>query len=307
MIFPKKYPLSAIKRLISGWKECNFERYQQAYSLYGGGISTHPDIVRFLNEKFGNSFIFYVKENPQIENVIEGAYFTCKDHHLAASHQKDYHFFTYDEIIFPIAKHLKTIIPGKSKTISLLHKENFINVCYGRLNKRTVCLAKEKFSYKTRRNRSNEINKFKRSGGEIHQINDFTCQEFIDIYTTLYEKRWTYKTHNEEEKEKLTELYTELKQHLYGNVLTINGAPVAYDLVIKADSPQWISFDAVDGGLDPKYSNLSVGSILMWLNIQNASALCQENQKTMRYSIGRPSLTYKDRWCHRHPLARTLF
>ncbi|MCW7549708.1 GNAT family N-acetyltransferase [Photorhabdus sp. APURE] len=306
MIFPKKYPLSSIKRLISGWKECSFERYQQAYSLYGGGISTHPDIVRFLNEKFGNSFIFYVKENPQIENVIEGAYFTCKDHHLAASHQKDYHFFTYDEIIFPIAKHLKTIIPGKSKTISPLHKENFVNIYYGRLNKRTICLAKEDFSYKTRRNRSNEINRFKRAGGEIHQIDDFTCQEFVDIYTILYEKRWGEK-HSEAEKGKLIELYIELKQHLYGCVLTINGTPAAYDLVIKSDSPQWISFDAVNGGYDPGYANLSLGSIVMWLNIQNASALCQQHQKTMRYSIGKPTFAYKDRWCHRHPLARTLF
>ncbi|MBS9443544.1 GNAT family N-acetyltransferase [Photorhabdus heterorhabditis] len=306
MIFSKKYPKGSIRRFISGWKECSFERYQQAYSLYGGGISTHPNVVRFLNEKFGNSFIFYVKENPLSANIIEGAYFTCKDHHLAASHQKDYNFFSYDEIIFPIAKYLKTIIPGKSKTLSVLHKENFINAHYGRLNKRTICLAKEDFSYKTRRNRSNEINKFKRSGGEICQIDDFTCQEFVDIYTTLYEKRWA-KQHNEKEKEKLIELYTELKQHLYGSVLTINGTPVAYDLVIKSDSPQWISFDAINGGFDPEYSNLSLGSIVMWLNIRNASDLCQQQQKTMRYSIGRPSFAYKDRWCNRHPLARTLF
>ncbi|EQB98592.1 hypothetical protein B738_23833 [Photorhabdus temperata subsp. temperata M1021] len=45
----------------------------------------------------------------------------------------------------------------------------------------------------------------------------------------------------------------------------------------------------------------------MWLNIQNASELCQQHQKTMRYSIGRPSLAYKDRWCNRHPLVRSLF
>ncbi|AKH63791.1 MULTISPECIES: hypothetical protein [Photorhabdus] len=80
MIFSKKYPKGSIRRFISGWKECSFERYQQAYSLYGGGISTHPNIVSFLNKKFGNNFIFYVKENPKTENVIEGAYFTCKDH-----------------------------------------------------------------------------------------------------------------------------------------------------------------------------------------------------------------------------------
>ncbi|CDH32573.1 GNAT family N-acetyltransferase [Xenorhabdus bovienii] len=294
--------MAKIKPFLLGWKRCNFERYKEAYTLLGGSVSTHPNIVSFLNEKLDNELFFYIKEHG---SSIVGAYFTCVNNKLAAGLQKKYPFL-YDEIIFPISKDVKIIFPEKSKRLSLLHKGNIVNASYTLFNKRKICLIKDSFSYKTRRNRSNEINKFKRAGGEIRPSSEFSAEELVNIYVDLYQKRWDY-NHSAEQRKHLLEMYTELREHIFGYVLLINGNPCAYDFVLRADSPKWISFDAINGGYDPEYADLSVGSILMWVNIQEAKAQCQEADKTMRYSLGNPTFEYKSRWCVTLPLGKVLF
>ncbi|MGQ6213977.1 hypothetical protein ACUNGV_19005 [Serratia sp. IR-2025] len=37
-----------------------------------------------------------------------------------------------------------------------------------------------------------------------------------------------------------------------------------------------------------------------------AYELCEREGKEMRYSFGKPTAPYKDRWCERAPLGRTL-
>ncbi|CCW30446.1 conserved hypothetical protein [Xenorhabdus nematophila F1] len=295
--------MRAIKTFLSGWKECNFEQYKEAYALFGGGVSTHPNIISFLNKHLDEKFTFYSKTT---EDGIKGSYFSLNNMKLIENMQTGYPF-SYDEIILPIAKEIKPFLPVKSKRLSPIHQDNFINTSYSiRLNKRKICLIKDSFSYKTRRNRSNEINKFKRAGGEIRPSSEFNAEDLVNIYIDLYQKRWNY-SHSEEQKKHLIEIYTELREHIFGNVLLINGTPCAYDFVLRAESPKWISFDAINGGYDPEYAHLSVGSVLMWINIQEAKALCQQGDKTMRYSLGNPTFEYKNRWCETLPLGKILF
>ncbi|MBD2795677.1 GNAT family N-acetyltransferase [Xenorhabdus sp. 18] len=295
--------MGAVKALFSGWKECNFEQYKEAYTLFGGCTSAHPNIISFLDRHLDGNFVFYIKK---IRGAIKGAYFSFNNMRLIENMQSKYPF-SCDEIIFPIARDIKVFFPVKSKRLSPIHKDNFINTSYNPLlNKRKICLIKDSFSYKTRRNRNNEINKFKRAGGEIRSSNEFNAQELVDIYIDLYQKRWNY-SHTEEQKKHLLEIYIELREHIFGYVLLINGKPCAYDFVLWAESPNWISFDAINGGYDPEYAHLSVGSILMWVNIQRAKVLCQQGNKTMRYSLGNPTFEYKNRWCEILPLGKVLF
>ncbi|MDC9620371.1 GNAT family N-acetyltransferase [Xenorhabdus sp. XENO-7] len=292
-----------IKSLLLGWKECDFERYKEAHTLLGGGVLTHPNVVSFLAQHIEDiHFFFYIKER---ENAIEGAYFFVKSKKLIEKIQ-DIYPLPYDEVIFPISANTKLFLPIKSKRLSPVHKSNFINASYTLFNKRKICLIKDSFSYKTRRNRSNEINKFKRAGGEIRPSSEFSAEELVNIYVDLYQKRWDY-NHSAEQRKHLLEMYTELREHIFGYVLLINGNPCAYDFVLRADSPKWISFDAINGGYDPEYADLSVGSILMWVNTQEAKAQCQEADKTMRYSLGNPTFEYKNRWCVTLPLGKVLF
>ncbi|OTA19194.1 hypothetical protein Xbed_02591 [Xenorhabdus beddingii] len=154
--------LMKIKTLLSGWKTCDFEQYKEAYALFGGCVSTHPNILSFLDRHLGGRFCFYIKKT---KTGIKGACFAFNNKKLIENMQNRYSF-SYDEIVFPIATDAKLFLPVKSKRLSPIHKDNFINASYNtRLNKRKICLIKDSFSYKTRRNRSNEINKFKRAGG----------------------------------------------------------------------------------------------------------------------------------------------
>ncbi|MBC8952964.1 GNAT family N-acetyltransferase [Xenorhabdus sp. PB62.4] len=295
--------MEKIKPFLFGWKTCDFKQYKEAYDLFGGCVSTHPNIISFLNRHLDEKLCFYIKKTG---NVIKGAFFSLNNNDLIENVQTKYPV-SYDEIIFPITTDAKLFLPIKSKRLSPIHKDNFLNTSYNpRLNKRKICLIKDSFSYKTRRNRSNEINKFKRAGGEIRSSSEFSAEELVNIYIDLYQKRWNY-SHSEEQKQHLVEIYTELREHIFGNVLLINGKPCAYDFVLKADSPKWISFDAINGGYDAEYAHLSVGSVLMWVNIQEAKALCQQGGKTMRYSLGNPTFEYKSRWCETLQLGKVLF
>ncbi|KLU14251.1 MULTISPECIES: GNAT family N-acetyltransferase [Xenorhabdus] len=295
--------MTQIKSFLSGWKKSNFEQYKEAHALFGGCTLTHPNIVSFLDKHLDGQFGFYIKKTA---SGVKGACFSFKNKKLIEEMQTRYPV-SYDEIVFPIATDVKLFLPIKSKRLSPIHKNNFINTSYRSLfSKRQICLIKDSFSYKTRRNRSNEINKFKRAGGEIRSSSEFSAEELVDIYIDLYQKRWNY-SHSEEQKKHLLEIYTELREHIFGNVLLINGKPCAYDLVLWAESPKWISFDAINGGYEPEYAHLSIGSILMWVNIQEAKALCQQQDKTMRYSLGNPTFEYKNRWCETFPLGRVLF
>ncbi|PHM62389.1 GNAT family N-acetyltransferase [Xenorhabdus ishibashii] len=295
--------MEKLKSLFSGWKECSFEQYKEAHALFGGCTLAHPNIIKFLDKHLDEQFCFYIKKT---DPAIQGAYFSFKNNKLIEKMQSRYPV-SYDEIIFPIAADAKLFLPVKSKRLSVIHKNNFINTSFhSLLSKRKVCLIKDSFSYKTRRNRSNEINKFRRAGGEIRPSSEFSAEDLVDIYIDLYQKRWDY-SHSEEQKKHLLEIYTELREHIFGNVLLINGKPCAYDLVLWADSPKWVSFDAINGGYDPEYAHLSVGSILMWVNTQEAKALCQQRDKTMRYSLGNPTLEYKSRWCETLPLGKVIF
>ncbi|WP_340609328.1 GNAT family N-acetyltransferase [Xenorhabdus bharatensis] len=293
-----------ISTFISGWKKCNFEQYKEAHALFGGCVLTHPNIISFLDRHTGgNQFFFHLKEEA---DSIHGAYFSAKKTKLVEKIHGEYPL-PIDEVIFPIEADKKLFLPIKSKRLSPLHKNNARNASYKvPFSKRQICLIKDNFSYKTRRNRKNEINRFTRAGGEIRASNEFSAEKLVDIYIDLYQKRWNYQ-HSSEELQRLLEIYTELREHVFGYVLLINGTPCAYDFVLRADSPKWISFDAINGGYDPEYAHLSVGSILMWVNIQEAKALCQAADKTMRYSLGNPTLEYKNRWCETFPLGKILF
>ncbi|CAM3388274.1 hypothetical protein XENE109146_12270 [Xenorhabdus nematophila] len=191
--------MGTVKTLFSGWKECDFEQYKEAYTLLGGCTSAHPNIISFLDRHLDEKLFFYIKRT---ETSIQGAYFSFNKNKLVENMQTRYPF-SYDEIIFPIARNAKLFLPVKSKRLSPIHKDNFINTSHHpRLNKRKICLIKDNFSYKTRRNRSNEINKFKRAGGEIRSSSEFMhknwwtsisiCTRNVGIITTLKSKKSIY-------------------------------------------------------------------------------------------------------------------
>ncbi|WP_259341115.1 antimicrobial resistance protein Mig-14 [Serratia odorifera] len=88
----------------------------------------------------------------------------------------------------------------------------------------------------------------------------FSNDALCDIYISLFTKRWgdTLSCYS---RDALSDVLGALRHLVFGYVLLMNGQPCAYDLVFKAECPQWIFFDCINGGYDPDFASLSVGSV----------------------------------------------
>ena len=64
--------------------------------------------------------------------------------------------------------------------------------------------------------------------------------------------------------------------------------------------------EAINGGIDPRHAEFGLGTLLMWLNIQQASTAAAEKGLPLRYSLGRNSSQYKAQWAIETPLLRTV-
>ena len=93
-----------------------------------------------------------------------------------------------------------------------------------------------------------------------------------------------------------------LRDLLIGSVVFLNDAPIAIQLVYRAESPQWISVEYVNGGVDPETRDFSPGSVLSFLNTQSAWEDARHLGKALRFSFGRADREYKDRWCNPVPV-----
>ncbi|CCP02983.1 hypothetical protein BN439_1923 [Erwinia amylovora Ea644] len=57
---------------------------------------------------------------------------------------------------------------------------------------------------------------------------------------------------------------------------------------------------------DRLHNSFCPGTIVTWLNVNSAYDLSSSMGKAMRYSFGKPTAGYKERWCYRSPLGRVL-
>ncbi|MEE4463984.1 GNAT family N-acetyltransferase, partial [Azotobacter chroococcum] len=65
---------------------------------------------------------------------------------------------------------------------------------------------------------------------------------------------------------------------------------------------KWVSYEYINGGFDPDCDKLAPGSVLTFVNTQDAWAEARAKDKQLRYSFGRADREYKDLWCHRVPV-----
>lgn len=285
----------------NGWILSDFNTYEEAYSRFGGSVCSHPDVIRFLGEK-GPAPTFYVYKRG--EELICATYVTDKNIHAGSTTYP----FVFDDIIIPYNKFAKKIfLPFRTKQLSPYHAGDFHNCIYWKGMKRKTCVVKHDFSNATHKKRRQAFKKFLQAGGECHPVDRFSNDELCDIYCRLFKLRWgtTLQCYSREE---LSEVFEALRHLVFGHVLQIQGVPCAYDLVFKAECKQWYFFDCINGGYDPAYTDLSIGSILMYLNIQSAREMCRADNVRMFFSLGmdNPKWQYKQQWCNTLTLGRSL-
>lgn len=295
------------KMKLFGWVEAEPSAYRSAYEQLGGNFSTHPDTLTFQHQQADLQPRYFVSKNQA--NSLQGALCVWRNKSIANTlTTRDMVKglgipVPSDELLLPLAG--RVILPVYVKTLSAMHTGHVFNSSIKMNAGRELCLAKGLgeggFSRKAKYSRRRELNIFLDAGGEIRPQSDFSAAELMDIYFELYYlRRGEYPLN----KALNVAFVEELREHIFGNVLFFNGVPCAFQLIVMAESPCWITFDYVNIGVDQRLSDYSPGSILSWVNITEAWELCQAKGKTMRYSFGNPTTSYKDQWCYREPLHR---
>lgn len=278
-----------------GWRESDAATYRKCYQQYGGSINMHPDVLDFVIERTGQSIRYFQRED---QNEVIGGYAVIDEKHVGAKIWDKYPI-SYDDVLFPVAERCRAMFPERCNRISPTLKNNLLNINYKIARKGTVCIVKDSFSSKTEKNRRNEFRRFVDAGGVCIDQAAFCASELADLYVTLFNARFAGEIRCHD-KADLADSFERLRHLIFGNVLFIKDKPCAIDLVYCAESEKMIYFDVPNGGVDPSWSHLSPGSLLMWKNIQAARSHCDKKQKKMIFSIGalEEKWAYKLRWAN---------
>jgi hypothetical protein len=205
------------------------------------------------------------------------------------------------EIILPMAAEARAVpLRFKGNYISTLHAAQ-VNTL--RRQAETLSLLKSyrdnAFSKKFLYNRSRELRLLEEAGAVVRNVNEFSTGDIAHWYITLFEKRWQKKP----KAYKAMHLQLEaLKDFLLGKILFLHNKPIAIQLVFFTQSPQWVSCEFLNAGVDPDFNHYSAGSVLTFLNTQWADNFAQAQGKQLRYSFGRTDADYKALWCNSVPL-----
>jgi len=157
----------------------------------------------------------------------------------------------------------------------------------------------EELSKKFRYNQRRELRLLEEAGGVIRPVSEFSSVELSAIYCDLFLRRWGFVATGAERMAEVIEL---LREFLIGSVIFLNDAPIAIQLVYRVESPQWISVEYVNGGVDPQTRAFSPGSVLSFINTQSAWEQARSVNKPLRFSFGRADREYKERWCNPVPV-----
>lgn len=292
------------KRIFYGWSKSDKETYRQCYDQYGGSVNVHPDVIDFIVKRTEKPITYFQREK---NGQIVGGYPLIDNRHVGAKIWNMYPI-SYDDVLFPLSQHCRAAFPERCNRVSPALKNRLININYKVARKGTVCLVKDTFSAKSEKNRRNEYRRFIAAGGCCIDQQEFSAIELAKIYTKLFHARFMgdVRCHD---LDKLVDIITELRHLIFGHLFFIKGAPCAMDLIFRAASSHMIYFDVPNGGVDPTYSHLSLGSLLMWKNIHAARELCHQEQKKMIFSIGayEKKWDYKLRWANMNKTGKAFF
>ena len=296
--------MQSIKRRLYGWHDSDAATYRKCYEQYGGSINMHPDVLDFVPEKTGQKIRYFQRQE---NGEVVGAYAVIGEKHVGAKVWDKYPI-SYDDVMLPLAEKCRAFFPEPCNRISPALKKNLMNINYKVARKGTVCIVKDNMSAKSEKNRRNEFRKFIAAGGScIDQIH-FSAVELAEIYVHLFNSRFCGEIRCHDKMD-LINIIESLRHLIFGNVLFINEKPCAMDLVFCAESAKMVYFDVPNGGVDPAWSHLSPGTLVMWKNIQSAREYCARKQKKMIFSIGalEEKWAYKLRWANVYKTGKPLF
>ncbi|NLD14420.1 MAG: GNAT family N-acetyltransferase [Gammaproteobacteria bacterium] len=284
-----------------GWSPIAAVDYRAAWLRFGGSVISHPDFVEKLSDLAGIEVRYL---GWKLEGEIKAAVAVWQ-RDLALSkqglkrHGKRRLFDLGNaEVIIPQAQDCDIRLRQRMQFVSALHEGRVAGL---KNQGQEIALLRhpDDYSKKFRYNQRRELRLLEEQGGEILPFTELNSSEQAQIYSDLFEKRWGFATPG---KERLAEVLELLRPFMTGSYIRINGQPAAAQILYRVESPEWISVEYINGGVDPQFNELSPGSVLTWVNTQAEWEHAQTQGKALRYSFGRADREYKDRWCHRVPV-----
>lgn len=283
-----------------GWTPIEPADYAAAWQRFGGSVATHPQIIERLSQLAGirTRYLGWFAEDELMGAIATwGGHLALSKKVLKQRGQRGLFDLGNAEIILPLAPEARLHLRHRASYVSELNQPQLIGL---REQREGLALARapEDYSKKFRYNQRREQRLLEEAGGCIRPMAELTPAEQAAIYADLFQRRWGFAAAGEAH---LTEVFGLLREFMCGSLIYLEDAPVAIQILYRVESPQWVSVEYINGGVDPQSRQFSPGSVLSFINTQAAWEEARALGKPLRYSFGRADREYKDRWCHRHP------
>lgn len=286
-----------------GWTPIDANAYRQTWQRFGGSVITHPDVVERLADLAGLPVRYlgwYQGPDRDLVAAVPcwGRYLALSKEVLKRSGRRRLFDLGNAEVILPIAEHACVPVRQRLNYVSTLNWGRIVGL-REQAEQLTLVRPHEEYSGRYRYAQRRDLRRIKDAGGDLKPVTDFSPRERAEMYAELFQRRWHFEAPG---KAHLGEVFERLNEFMTGSVVMLNDQPIAIQILYRVDSPQWISMEYINGGVDPAYADLSAGSVLMFVNTQDAWAEANRLGKNLRYSLGRADREYKDRWSYRVPV-----
>ena len=281
-----------------GWQEIDEAQYANTWHRYGGSVATHPQVVARLSAFLDLPVRYlgwYVDGELRAGIPCSGRYLALAKEVLKREGKRGLLDLGNAEIILPIEASVQVPVRQRMRYVSELNTERIVGL---RSQPEGLALAREPedYSKKFRYNQRRELRLLEESGGRLQPMSDFTPAEQAAMYADLFQRRWGFEVPG---KQGLAEVFSLLREFMTGAVVLLEGDPVAVQVLYRVESPEWVSLEYINGGVDPQSRAFSPGSVLSFVNTQQAWEDARALGKPLRYSFGRADREYKDRWCRK--------
>ena len=284
-----------------GWSEIDAAAYAEVWQRFGGSVATHPQVVERLAALAGIPvrYLGWI-EQGELKGAIAtwGRHLALAKEVLKREGKRQLFDLGNAEIILPLAADAQVRLRHRARYLSELNQPRLLGL---REQPEGLALAREpeQYSKKFRYNQRREQRLLEEAGGVIRPMQSLEAAEQARIYADLFRRRWGFAAAGEAH---LAEVFALLREFMTGALIYLQDEPVAIQILYRVESPQWLSIEYINGGVDPQNREFSPGSVLSFVNTQQAWDEARALGKPLRYSFGRADREYKDRWCHRVPV-----
>ncbi|RDE52477.1 MAG: GNAT family N-acetyltransferase [Candidatus Accumulibacter meliphilus] len=286
-----------------GWTEIDAAAYAAAWQRCGGSVFTHPLVVERLSALAGIPvrYLGYFSGEQLLAAIpCWGRYLALSKEVLKKRGQRGLFDLGNAEVILPIDAQARVPVRQRMRYLSELNAGR-ISQLKAQPEGLALARAPEDYSKKFRYNQRRERRLLEEAGGQVRQMLDFSPREQASMYADLFRRRWGFAARGHAH---LAEVFALLREFMTGAILFRQEQPIAVQILYRVEAPAWISLEYINGGVDPETRDFSPGSVLSFINTQNAWADARALGKPLRFSFGRADREYKDRWCHRVPAYR---